>query len=383
LAIRLRVRLNKQIVVPIRFARAVSGVTREDAPDVDDRGFAMGARPGTWGTSDARGAMVSIQEGDVIQVKVLREDIESAGELFVTSTNPAMADIEGPAGPLGADGVFSLKGVKDSKNVTVKIQVHLGSAEGPVLGELEPHIFQLRELRVRAHIISINPPATGPDAASTTAHTPDDLVGVFDGANRIYRAAGLKFLYNPSETRRGSISGFRTQGTMTTNLNGQPPEFGEFSRLINLRDTATGDRPDPNAINVYFIRNANEVLGLTFDHDEPRPSGFGVIIADSQGTNPVFPDPGRVTAHELGHYLDNDVHADQNAAGTAIRADIVSRRRLMFSGANIRSDAEPPYRRNVGYGNLIPGTLITVKDFGADPNDGEVARNRRRSLNPN
>jgi hypothetical protein len=373
LAISLRVRLNKQIVVPIRFARAVSGATQGDAPDVDDRGFAMGARPGTWGTSDARGAMVSVQEGDIIRVKVLREDIEAAGELFVTSTNPAMAAIEGPAGPL-VDGLFRLKGVKDSKNVTVKIQVHLGSAEGPVLGELEPHIFQLRELRVRAHLVSINPPAAGPDAASTTAHTPDDLVPVFEGVNRIWRAAGLKFLYTPAETRRGSISGFQNQGQMTTNLaNGV---FGEFSQLINLVDPVTGDRPDPNAINIYFIRAANEVQGLAFDNENPRPTGFGLIVTDTQN-----PDPAQTTAHELGHYLDSDAHADENAARTHIRDDIASERRLMWGPADLNTN--PGYRRNVGYGNNKSGNMLTVKDFGADPNDGEVARNRRRSLNPN
>jgi hypothetical protein len=299
----------------------------------------------------------------------------------MTSTNPSMASVEGPAGPLNASGIFRLKGVKDSKNVTVKIQARLGSAEGPVLGELEPHIFQLRELRVRAHIISINPPASGPDAASTTAQTPASLVDVFDGANRIFRAAGIKFLYNQAETRFGSISGFAAQGTMTTNLSGKPPTFGEFSKLINM--TTDGKKPDPNAINVYFIRNANEVLGLTFDHDEPRPSGFGVVIADFQNNTTANPDFGRVTAHELGHYLDSDIHANQNAAAKNIRADIVSRRRLMFSAASIRADTEPAYRRDVGYGALTPGNLLTVKDLGPDPNDGEVARNRRRAQNPN
>jgi hypothetical protein len=373
--IRLRVRNNRQIVVPIRFARAVTGATQADSPDVDDRGFAMGARPGTWGTSDARGAMVSVQEGDTISIKVLREDIDATAPLFVTSTNPAMAAIAG-ASALGAGDVFRLEGVKDSKNVTVKIQVHLGSAEGPVLGELEPHIFQRRQLRVRAHLVSINPPATGPDAASTTSRTAADLVPLFEGVNRIWRAAGIEFLYNQAETRSGSISGFRNQGQMTTNLGGTPPEFSEFSRLINLRDPVTGDRPDPNAINIYFIRAANEVQGLAFDNENPRPTGFGLIVTDTNN-----PDPAQTTAHELGHYLDSDEHADEDAARTHVRDDIFSERRLMWGPADLNTN--PGYRRDVGYGNNRSGNLLTVKDLGADPNDGELARNRRRSLNPN
>jgi hypothetical protein len=371
--IRLKVRQNRQIVVPIRFARAVSGDTQADAPDVDDRGFAMGARPGTWGTSDARGAMVSVQEGDTISIKVLREDIDATAPLFVTSTNPAMAAVTG-ASALAAGDVFRLEGVKDSKNVTVKIQVHLGSDDGPVLGELEPHIFQRRQLRVRAHLVSINPPPTGPDAASTTAQTAASLVAVFEGVNRIWRAAGIEFLYNQAETRSGSISGFRNQGQMTTNL--AASDFGEFSKLINLTDDVTKDKPDPNAINIYFIRAANEVQGLAFDNENPRPTGFGIIIADQNN-----PDPSQTTAHEIGHYLDNDPHADEDAADVHFRDDIVSERRLMWGPADLNTD--PGYRSNVGYGNNRSGNLLTVKDLAADPNDGEVARNRRRSLNPN
>lgn len=375
MTIRLRVRQNRQIVVPIRFARAVSGATQADAPDMDDRGFAMGARPGTWGATDTRGAMMSVREGDTIRVKVLHEDIDAAAALFVTSTNPAMVAIAGPAA-VGADGIFSLTGVKDSKNVPVKIQVHLGSVNGPVLGELEPHIFQPRQLRVRAHLVSINPPATGPDAVSTTSRTAASLVPIFEGVNRIWRAAGIEFLYDPAETRSASISGFAVKGQMTTNLGGTPPTFGEFSQLINLNDPVTGDRPDPNAINIYFIRAANEVQGLTFDNENARPSGFGVVVADTNN-----PDPAQTTAHELGHYLDSDDHADENAAGTHFRDDIWSERRLMFGPAS--PNANPAHRSDVGYGNNNTGNLLTVKDYGADPNDGEIARNRRRSLNPN
>jgi len=119
------------------------------------------------------------------------------------------------------------------------------------------------------------------------------------------------------------------------------------------------------------------VQGLTFDHDIPRKSGgFGVVIADLKN-----PDPSQTTAHELGHYLDSDAHADESAARTHIRDDIWSERRLMFGPADMNSD--PAYRLDVGYGNNKTGNLITVKHLDADPNDGEVARNRRRALNPN
>src|SRR5262245_18261265 len=148
MAVRVKVRNNRQIIVPIRFARAVTGAVVIDAPDVDDRGFAMGNRPGTWGSTNARGAMVTMTEGDTVRIKVLREDIDDSAPLFVTSSDNGAATISGSAGPLGADGVFSITGVVDAIRRDVKIQVHLGAANGPVLGELEPHIFQIHRVRV-------------------------------------------------------------------------------------------------------------------------------------------------------------------------------------------------------------------------------------------
>jgi hypothetical protein len=367
MTVRVKVRNNRQIIVPLRFARAVTGPPVVDASEVDDRGFAMGVRPGTWGTTDTRGAMVSVTEGDTIRVKVLREDIDDTAQLFVTSTDPSAADIDGSAGPLPADGVFRLRGVRDSKNVPVKIQVHLGAIGGPVLGELEPHIFQLRQLRVRAHIVTIN--------GTASARTAAGLAPLFAAVNVIWRAAGIEFLYVEAQTRNGSINGFATAGTVTTNLGAG--QFAEFSRVLNLRDPPNDPGPDPNAVNVYFVQNSSDPAsnwtGLTLDRDSPRPGGFGVVLLDRGNAHEL--------AHELGHFLDLDLHAGENAAGTHIRDDVFSERRMMFDFSPLDAN-QPAHRNDVGYGNLIPGELIDVKDFTADATDGSVARSRRRSLNP-
>lgn len=156
MAIRVKVRNNRQIIVPIRFARAVTGGVVIDATDVDDRGFAMGNRPGTWGSTNARSAMVTMTEGDTVRIKVVREDIDDSAPLFVTSTDTGVVTVSGSAGPLGADGVFSITGVVDAIRRDVKIQVHLGAVDGPVLGEIEPHIFQIHRVRVVAHLVTIN-----------------------------------------------------------------------------------------------------------------------------------------------------------------------------------------------------------------------------------
>lgn len=356
-----QVRRARQIIVPIRFERAVTGAEVADAPDVDDRGFVMGTRPATWGASRARGAMVGITEGDTVRIKVRREDIDADAPLFVTSTERNVVEVTAPAngGPLGDEGVFQIRGVADLRNRLVLVQVRLGAADGPVLGELEPHVFQLHQLRVRVHLVSIN--------GVQTARTADSMVPVFEKINAIWRPCGIQFVYLRGLTQSENINGLAVAGQMTTNLSGNPADWSEFSQIINLR-------PDPNRINIYCVQAANEVFGLTFANTIARPGGYGIVLADNAVPNS--------NAHELCHYLDNDHHAQENAAGGRARADIWARRRLLWS-PNPWNPEPLAHRNDVGYGNVTRGALITVKNIApADPHDGELIRARRRSLNP-
>src|SRR3954470_18330598 len=100
-----------QIIVPVRFDRAVRGAPALDAPDVDDRGFVL-KTPNGLNKTDARGAMFGITVGDTVRVKVVREDLDTTAPLFVTaatSSNPQV-EITGPSagGPLPSDGIFSI-----------------------------------------------------------------------------------------------------------------------------------------------------------------------------------------------------------------------------------------------------------------------------------
>ena len=224
-------------------------------------------------------------------------------------------------------------------------------------------------MAVRAHLVTINGGATTRTAAG--------LVPLFAAVNVIWRAAGIEFVYNQAETRNGSINGFATAGTVTTNLGANPAVFAEFSRVLNLEDPPNDPAPDPLAVNVYFVQfssdPASNWTGLTLDKDSPRPGGFGVVLLDRGNAHEL--------AHELGHFLDLDIHAGENAARAHIRDDVASERRMMFDFSPLNA-AQPAHRQDVGYGNLIPGELIDVKDLGADPTDGSVARSRVRSRNP-
>jgi hypothetical protein len=358
MAVKVKVRNKKQIIVPIRFTRAVTGGPVADAPEVDDRGFAPGTRPATWGHAIYRGAMVGITQGDTVSIKVLREDIDDGVPLAVTSTAPKIASIVDPpaGGLLGADGIFKVKGVADVVGTPVLIQVRLGGATGPVLGSLEPHIFQLKSLKIRFHLVTINGIATTRTAAS--------LVPVVQEINRIWRPVGIEFDYDPTLTVPETINGLAVAGQMTTNL--ASASFAEFSRIINLN-------PDANRINMYCVKNANEVFGLTFANNVARPNGYGMVVTDNSSPNS--------NAHELCHYLDNPEHSTENAARVSVRQDIWARRRLL-STPNPYPVSVPAFRNDVGYGAQTRGAQISIKDLAGDPWDGEENRARTRARNP-
>ena len=58
-----------------------------------------------------------------------------------------------------------------------------------------------------------------------------------------------------------------------------------------------------------------------------------------------------------------------------------ARRCLMYSFNPHVAGGEPAHRADVGYGNGVRGALITVKELGGDPRDGELAISRRHALN--
>ncbi|NLF32588.1 MAG: hypothetical protein GX591_17065 [Planctomycetes bacterium] len=402
MAIRVRVKHEQQSVVPVRFVRAVTGAPVADAPDVDDRGFAMGTRADTWGESDALGAMVSLAVGDTVRVKVLREDIEAAARLYVTSTDTDLVRVVHPAGggPLPDSGIFSIQGVADRQNEPVAVQVRYGSANGPVVGELEPHIFELVHIRLAVHLVTIDGAGTDRRSANvaTTRTNVDTLVR---GANAIWRPCGVRFTYadariveetirrrvapatgseylhRPSNTWRalpnplGAAANFAAAGTVTTDAATYPDpnhQYDEFDTLLNIN-------PIANAVNVYCVHAGTGWVGLSYVTNVGMAgrAGLGLAIADTASTFDL--------AHELGHYLGNN-HADADNAGhDTDNKDVWLVRRLMYSQWPAGA---PAYRNDVGYGPNQYGALISVKTLDGDYSnaDGEVARSRLRARNP-
>lgn len=402
MAIRVRVKHDQQSIVPVRFVRAVTGDPVDDAPDIDDRGFAMGTRDATWGESDGRGAMVAVAVGDTIRLRALREDIEAGAALYVTSTDTSLVEVVAPAGggPLPDDGIFRIRGVADRQSAPVKVQIRHDNADGPVLAELEPHIFQLISIRLAVHMVTINGTGTGRQAANV-ADTRGNVDTLVRGVDAIWRPCGVRFTYaharivaetirrrpapatgseylhRPSGTWRalpapmGAAADYAAAGIVTTDATTYPDanhQYDEFDTLLNINPVA-------NAVNVYCVHDGTGWAGLSYvtDVSMAGQSGLGLAIADNASAYDL--------AHELGHYLGNN-HADENSAGDDTdNKDIWLVRRLMYS--DWPADA-PPYRNDVGYGPDQYGAMISVKKLGGDYSnaDGEVARSRRRARNP-
>lgn len=371
-------------IVPVRFARAVNGAPVLDAPDVDDRGFLFGAYSGLT-QSTARGAMVGIAVGDTVRIRVLREDIDPGATLFITTSDNSVVSITNPAGggQIPANGIVSIRGVQDVNGRPVKIEVRFGAIDGPIIGELEPHVFSIRNVNVLVHLVTIDGVATTQTAAG--------LVNPFQQVNAIWRPAGINFIYNVGNTVTETIVGnqyrrrdgtmrtlpgplgpagtYATAGTVTTNLAGG--NFREFSTLLQIH-------PGANVVNIYWVHNATEFEGATFDNEVARPTGYGIVMTDP--TPAWTASFAAVIAHELGHFLNLDNHADENASGTSTRTDDMWVYRRLMCGP--WPPANPAWRHDTGYGGGVRGGQISLKNLTRDPNDNETIRSRRRARNP-
>ena len=203
MAIQVSVQNRFQIIVPTRFDRAVRGVPVLDAPDIDDRGWERATTKGL-NVSDARGALFSATVGDVIRLKVVREDIDASTPLFLTVTGNQVT-IEEPAGggPLPADGILKVKAVADT-TAGSKVQVRMGSTGGAVIGEIDAHTFTPKTLSITPHVCTIHSADAATVAAGGGTGAPPSINGaVLDDAGvidlfetfvrPIWRPAGIEF----------------------------------------------------------------------------------------------------------------------------------------------------------------------------------------------
>jgi hypothetical protein len=330
--------------------------------------------------------MVGITVGDTVKVKLLREDIDNSAPLYITNDKPSLVKVvsPGPETALGSDGVLQLKGVKDVRDDTAIIQVHLGSSEGPIIGELEPHTFNLVKVNVCVHRVTLNGANHGIPAM--TGRTDADIDALFETVNAVWRPCGIEFVIKERRTPT-----FRLTST-TTAITGPRQGCVVIDNSANWavqHDELMGKNPRRHMVNVYFVQRIWDVSdpagGTTLGIGTTMTAGYGnygVTLPDGATNNDL--------THELGHVLNLDFHgggqvghADDNATTEHFRRDIWTRRRLMHSyNPDPPQAGEPAYRGNVGYGASARGCLIAVKGLPNDDTDGELAEARRRAKGP-
>jgi len=369
----------RQIIVPIRFGRAVNGAPVRDAPDPDDRGFALGSE-GIWRLTNVRGPVVGVPVGETIRLKVLREDIDATAPIFVTSSQERV--VVTPITALGADGIFQVR-VTGPVLVGAKIEARLGATDGPILGEMIVHVMGWTNVPVCCHLVKLNGTVMndgGNPVPAKTGRTQSAVRTLFDNVNAIWLPMGIRF--NIVEWKDTECRLSTTHGNITGAYQGLIGIDNSDQWWIQANELMHVNRR-PHAINVYFVRGTYDADNGTFN--TTRGIGTSVTAATDYGVVVADPGDGNDLAHELGHVLNLDFHgggnighADDTSTSEHSRDNIWIRRRLMYSYNPYGStgDGTPARRVNVGYGNYVRGSLITQKHLAGDPTDGEYAEAR-------
>jgi hypothetical protein len=373
----------RQIIAPVRFARAVSGAPVWDAPDPDDRGFALGS-DGMWRVTGVRGAVAGVPVSKTVRLKVLREDIDASAPIFVTSDQERA--VVTPTTALPADGVFRVR-VTGPLLVGAKISARLGAANGPVLGEMLIHTMSLASVPLCCHLVTLNGTtvndtagAVVPAATGRTQATVQELVRQVNG---IWQPAGIYF--NVVEWKNTVRTLTQTHGNIAGGYQGCIGTDNSSSWHIQATGLGQAARR-AHAINVYFVRGTyNADTGA---YNETRGIGTTVMAATSYGVVVVDECDANDLAHELGHVLNLDFHgggnighADDTSAGDHTRDNIWIRRRLLYSYNPYGPLNTTPGRRiNVGYGSWVRGSMIAVKNLAGDPTDNEYSEARSRAV---
>ena len=397
-------------VVPVRFARAPhptdptidTGTYDANAPEPDDRGFLPHSTGGAVlpvGLDEAVDAAARPET----RVRMIRMDMEDAGQLFVTVENPVIFEITRPAAnaalPSTPKMMINLRALTAG---TTHLQVRFGSIDGPIIHQMRVVVNALVDVPFFAHLPIINGapiidpstispanPGGNPFPAQST-RTDAAIQGLIDGANTLYFPYGIRLVLD-ALIRRTGVIGLTNQGMVD-------PQSGEFEQVTAL------DR-QPNAINAYFVpqcanptaaANATQINRVNGVATSARanPRTYGLFVADRARFQTV--------AHESGHlfnivndptneflHINTKTDATSPGTGRVVRFDTISRRRFMWSASGINfgnSTAEPnrtlhnlPFRSDVGYGNNERGGMITIKQLNNDKTDLEMAEVQLRA----
>lgn len=387
-----------QIIVPLAFRRGTDDeVPESDAPELDDRGFLRGQAQSGLGASDARGPMVGLMENFPVRLRIEREDIDPNADIYVTATDPLKIEIVEPAGggPIQADDVFKIRG-KDAKGAAGKIQARLGSADGPVLGELEPHIFNRLKVPLQLHLVTIN------SASGNGTEPVAPLDKMVKRIRAIWWPCGIELVYDTT------VRPIAHDTITLTNTDLCEPwgadNAAEIKKILNLQNKNPADHaaspPDP-ALHWYVVQNFRKTAQDIAQNREWWGWGVSrtsagtirstytgivtstVLLSRANGDEML----SKLVAHEIGHFFGLQHAENRNYDNPAL--DTSARRMLMYPNLDLSPFAagatlDQGLRfNNVGYGDKSAGCLVTIKRHLHHGSDGETmtARNTIRGGN--
>jgi len=353
--------------VMVRFQRCVdpanaaasSGPARADCPDPDERGYGGGAH----------GPLMSVCLNDRPYVKLVRDDIDNAAPLYVTSDTPARLEVISPAANAVLPGRAEMVIRLHAKTAgSAKLQVRYNRPSGDqsfIIHEMQVDVNESIRVPLSLHRTVIG--GTGPDLAPLAGANIDwsRVNTLVTAANAVWRQYGIQF--NVAHRRQSNYA-----GASAGNVN-----IGEWNALQGTDRTA-------HEINVHFVH--------TIDNGNTRGLGLSNAVAGTYGVCLCDDVDGNDMAHELGHVLRlitqapaggaGSGHADDDPDENNKRQDIWTRRRLMHSYNPHWIAGHPAYHRDVGYGNNVRGCMVSIKDLTNDVTDNELSIARPAAAPP-
>ncbi len=365
-------------IVLARFFRAVSGDPVNDAPDVDERGYA----------APYRGPIVAVAAGRTVRVALARINLEDATPLFVQSSDTSVVTVADPAAgrlPAAHRAEISITGVDGgTDHREAKVELHIGTPSGPLIHTL--HVLVLKPLVVRMtpHQVTI--------ASATTAGTTPvaDVAAIMAKVADIWVHAGVTITVLPIQAH--------TVVLHTANVLNDHPLPGEVGTIVANQWPGGATNWIPATINAYFVNQigTGNTLGYGFSRQSFSRFGLpnpGIILGDrtASTTRSGLIHYANDLAHEVGHFF-TLWHAGGKEPPNE-REDTWSRRMLMHNFNGMRghdpwpaamSDgqlfAQRPRFNDAGYGTLRRGCMITNRHLVQFSGDGECLAARAAIL---
>jgi len=369
---------------------SIAGATN-NAPHPDDRG-GIGAVVGVTKQDKI------ITEGDKItpewlkpRVHLERNRITVGAPLYIDTDSPDTVQIVEPEPNTPLVGnqkeVICFAGIKETKGSLPRIRVRLGNPKGPIIGEMEVNISELRIVKCAAYRMTILGAAGAAVAGDTTVRSVADIRKFFNQLNAIWRPLGIHFEVKSIEdqTIRLSHHGWLSNG-VPVDASGHD-EHDQMWIKFNK----------PNRVNIFFVTRirdrtaalpaetwSDNTLGQGWSRRSATKAGAGFQPGVTVGDN----SDAQTVAHELGHVLALTRHAqahsdEKNAAKNYLREDSWSRARLMAMYSKYSNRGFQNIEYGWSGGLIKAGCFMAIRNYGKyDLTDNELEIARKVSKNP-